>query len=134
LGSHARERHRAAARQRDQQVGLIADSDDAPGVRRCWQQADRQQEEDRDEMFDAHGYTPFPRANQNNRYPIETRAKFLTTHWWHIARRICEASLYGRICDSGERAVRCSVTWDDEMGYFYIEEFRHRCYSSWQDG
>lgn len=49
---------------------------------------------------------------------------------WHV---IDATDYYNDVCDIDETTVRCSVTWDDETGYFAIEEFRHWCYSIWQD-
>jgi hypothetical protein len=65
--------------------------------------------------------------------PTDTRAIF-SIHPL-VANRATnfEASLYDLICDIGEHAVRCAVTWDDEMGYFHIEEFRYWCYLTWRD-
>lgn len=49
---------------------------------------------------------------------------------WHVIEQneYCDG-----ICDIDEQTVRCSVTWDDEKGYFSIEEFHYWCYSIWQD-
>jgi len=50
---------------------------------------------------------------------------------WHVVEQI---EYYNDACDIDETTVRCSVTWDDEVGEFSVENLQPWYYSTWQDG